>query len=359
MERLTSQLEKYVADKEIAGASLLVRKNGEKVFETYSGYANLETQEPVTESSIFRLASMTKPIAAIAAMILKERGRLCLGDSIAKYLPDYEDKRGVTVLDLLNHSSGLGHGPSSQEYVEKCFDPTDKLAERVHKWAGMPRDFEPGTGTGYSGIVGFDILGRIIEVASGSDLQTFFRENIFEPLGLRDTTYSLTSAQAERVVRLYEADNGELRDVTESESMWPTVNAMLNGYYSAGAGLLGTLSDYDKIVQLLAGEGRYQDLRLLREETVHRMCTESSNHKKEFFPGSVWGLGMVVYRAPELMGLPFSSGAFGWSGAYGTHFFIDVRKNIQAILMVNRSNIGGAGSYVSRQIEKLIYEIYG
>lgn len=354
-EPLTELLEKYVKDAEIAGASLLVRKNGDIAYEAHHGFANLETRSPVTEHSIFRLASMTKPVAAIAAMMLGEQGRLSLDDSIADFLPEYEGKSAVKILHLLNHSSGLAQEPGGLEEAVKRIDPQDKLADRVRRWADIALDFPPGTGTGYSPLVAFDILGRIIEIVSDCDLQTYFRQRIFEPLGIRDMAFTLTPVQMTRLVRLYEADGGALRDVSDTDPLWPMVNAMTNGYFSAAGGLYGTLRDYDKIVRLLAGNGTFGGVRLLREESVRRMRTVSTRHGKEPAPGLGWGLGMAVHQAPDRFGVPLSVGTYGWSGAYGTHFFIDERKNIQAVLMLNRSNIGGFDSYISREVEKRIY----
>lgn len=357
--KITARLDKYLQTGEMAGASLLIRQNGQKVYQHICGYANLETGERLAEQHIFRLASMTKPVTGIAAMQLVEQGKLGLDDSVAEYLPGFEAKKAVKIVDLLNHSSGLGQDQAGNDYVAKTLDPKDNLAERVNKWAGMPFDFEPGSATGYSGLVGFDMLGRIIEIVSGQEVPAYFRQHIFEPLGMRDTTFVLTPEQAARTVRLYEAEKGKINDVTATDPTWKMISAMENNYFSASGGLLGTLPDYDKILQMLAGGGKYGTTRLLKEETVRQMRTESARHKKEVAPGVVWGLSMVVYGAPEQTGLPMTAGTFGWSGAFGTHFFIDGQKKIEALLMLNLSNIGGAASYISREVERLVYEVYG
>jgi CubicO group peptidase (beta-lactamase class C family) len=350
-------MEQYVENKEIAGAALLIRRAGEIIVQACFGYADLAKQEPVTERSVFRLASMTKPIAAAAIMLLADQGRLHLDDALAEFLPDFADKPGVTVRHLLNHSSGLAQDPEGIERANGYMDPADRLADRVRKWAKLPLDFEPGTRTGYSPLVGFDLLGRIVEVVSGEELQTFFQKRLFEPLGIRDLTYLLTPEQQSRLVRLYEAGEGTLTDVTDTEPLWSAVDAMKNGYFSGGAGLYGTLEDYDKFVQMLAGDGLFQGVRLLKPETVRLMRTPSS--ELLLSPGLSWGLGMIVYLDPAQNGLPMSAGSYGWSGAFGTHFFIDVAKQLHVTLMINRSNIGGAGSYISREVEKLTYEIFG
>lgn len=390
-------LNQYVNNNEIAGASLIVRKDGEIVCQTDCGYADIENKVPVTDQTMFRLASMTKPVISVAAMILVEQRKLSLTDNISDYLPSYKNmmvpdkvigfeelyqadpenpfgpkaaaavlkdinfipaKNQITILDLLNHSSGMGQGAVSMGPAMSIMLPGDTLAERVEKFAGIALDFEPGTMTGYSAAVAYEVLGRIIEIVSGLDLNTFLYTYLFKPLGITDMSYSLTEEQIKRIPRIYESTEGKLIDVTDTEAGWKTVNPLVNGYYSGSAGLLGSLEEYDKFAQMLYHNGELNGVRILKEETVKQMVTESSNHHKPFFAGTVWGLGMVVFGDLSETNRYVGKGSFGWSGAYGTHFYVDPINKLTTVLMLNRSNMGGADSYISKRLEEVIYQEY-
>lgn len=393
-KRITELLEQYIENSEIAGAALIVRKKGNIVCRATCGYADVEKELPVTEQTIFRLASMTKPIIAIATMILVEQGKISLDDLISNYIPAFKnvkvankligfemlyeadpnnplmhktlDKmlkdmdfvpadKEITIIDILNHSSGIGQGVVSMGPLQACIDPNDALTKRVEKIADVPCDFQPGTMTGYSAMAAFEVLGRIIEIASGVDLNTFLQENIFKPLEIRDISYVMSDEQKKRIAKLYESKDGILSDVTESDELWKVVNPLRNGYFSGSAGLFGTLEDYDKIAQMLYNKGELNGVRILQEDTVLKMSKESADHHKMLFPGAVWGLGMVVMEDVKNINRFVGKGTYGWSGAYGTHFYIDPLNKIQTVLMINRSNIGGADSYVSKKLEEVVY----
>lgn len=310
--------------------------------------------------TILRLASMTKPMVAIAVMQLAEKKRLSLDDPIGKYLPEFrrmkaaaqtlgfddyyeadpnnpampkakpellegiglEDAiREVTIRDLLTHSSGMGQGPFSMTRYDQMTKPGQSLEERVHLISTLPLDFQPGTMTGYSANVAFDVLGRLVELLSGENLAAYTTHHICAPLGCGDLSFALNEAQKQRMARLYESSSSGLKDVTDEEASWQLVSPLNTGYYSGSAGMLGTVADYDRVVQMLSGGGILNGCRILKEETVHSMCEEGAAQHLEMFPGMRWGRGMVVFEAPEKAGRSVGKNTFGWSGAYGTHFF--------------------------------------
>ncbi|MBB6637182.1 serine hydrolase domain-containing protein [Cohnella thailandensis] len=385
-DRIDEQMLEYLANNDIAGASLLVRNDTGVLYRNKWGYANLEAAAPVEYDTIFRLASLTKPITAAAVLILVDQGKIGLDDEIVNFIPEFNDlmvcrtefdlaslndlakvdlenikleraKRNVTIRDLLSHSSGLGMGVAGHLLAMKLSEPGDTLETRFRKFQALPADFEPGESTGYSAVVGFDALGRAIEVASGMSLERFLRENLFEPLEMNDTAFHINDHQQKRLAVLYKSENGDIFKAPDSED----IDAMVIGgprYYSGAGGLYSTLSDYDRFAQMLLHEGEYKERRILKAETVRRIHREGAYKHLDFAPGMVWGLGMIVRKEPELAHSSLTKGSYGWSGAFGTHFFVDPVKKVSVVLMLNRSNIGGAGSYVSKRIEELVAAAY-
>lgn len=352
-----------IEQKRIAGASVLIRKNGRIVCDSYYGYANIEKEKSLSCDSIFRLASMTKPIMAIAIMKLQEEGKLDIHDKISHYLPEFSKKkiagREITILDILNHSSGLGQTPYSTDLYENKVRPENTLPDRVRLISELPLDFQPGEQTGYSPSVAYEVLGRIIEISSNRNLQDFIQTNVCEPLGCKDLSFRLTQEQNHRLVQLYEYRNGGLKNVSDTEPFWKLISSSSSDYCSGSAGLLGTIHSYDRIVQMLAKDGiTPEGTQYLTKESVRLLSSESAEKHMEMNPGVVLGLGMAIFQTPEKAGRKLGKGTFGWSGAYGTHFFIDKERKLTVILGVNLSNIGGADSFLSRELENVIAEEY-
>lgn len=383
-DRIDIQMQGYIAAREIAGAALIVRGERGVVYQNCWGYADIEAGRPVREDTIFRLASLTKPIIAAAVMILVEQGKLQLDDELGKYIPElaapmvcktqfnleslddlasldlgsleFEPaRRPVTIRDLLSHSSGIGMGVAGMAAAMRLCDPSDTLESRFQKFRALPADFHPGEATGYSGLVGFDALGRVIEVISGMALDQFLDEHLFQLLGMTDTIFHLDDSRKERLAVLYKSENGELSIAPPQEDIQSM--AMIGPQYHSGAGgLYSTLLDTDRFARMLLHEGESGGRRILQAETVRLMRRPGAYKHMEFAPGMVWGLGMIIRMDPKRAGSSLSKGSYGWSGAYGTHLFVDPVKKLSAVLMVNRSNIGGAASHVSKKVEDLIYQ---
>ena len=353
------EMEKYLHSNEMAGAALIVSKFTDEVYRNKWGYADIEGKTPTQYDTIYRLASMTKPITAVAIMQLIEQGKLKLEDPISKFLNEYEkpEVSALTVRDLLSHSSGMGMGPVGLEFANKSIDKNDNLEIRVRKWSKMPLDFQPGTETGYSPLVGFDILGRLTEVISGMDYQEYLRSKIFQPMGIKDITFQLSEEQHTRAAKLYSSENNKHVLIPEGDSLWQEVNPGFAGYFSGAAGLSGSVEDYHKFTSMLANNGEWKGVRILAPETVYTMQKRGAANILDSSPGSYWGLGMRVFKQPELDNLKVAPGTYGWSGAYGTHMFIHPASGLSATFVMNRTNIGGAGSPIARKVEELVFGI--
>lgn len=357
MERdIQITMEELVASNEMAGAALIVRRNGQEIYRGKWGFADIENQVPVEYDTMYRLASMSKPITAAAVMQLWEKGKLHLDDAIGNYLESYEDRKSgsVTIRDLLSHSSGLGMEPEGVAFAESLMDPKDRLKNRVDRWSTLPLDFEPGTATGYSAIVGFDILGRIVEIISGQDYESYLKEYLLGPLGIKDVTFTLTEDQQRRMAKLYNTENGQ-HIFLETDSLGEQINPMKAGYFSGAAGMSGSVEGYDVFTSMLANEGEWNGVRVLEKETVRRMHQRGAKTELLMGPGLYWGLGMEIFADPKAIGIAVAPGTYGWSGAYGTHMFIHPDSGISATFVMNRGNIGGAGSPIARKVEELVF----
>lgn len=387
---IENRMRGYLEEHRFAGAAVLVRKEGKEEFHACLGKSDIEKNLPVSKKTIFCLASMTKPVIATAAMILADQGKWKIDDPVEKYIPAFKNQkaankmvgftdiyeadpknpmmpkyhpekledirlvplvRPVTIRDILRHCSGMGQGPFSSQIYQQKSAKGQTLEERVNIIGEIPLDFQPGTFAGYSAVVAFDVLGRLIEIVSEEDLDTFIRKYICEPLAIQDMGYRLTKEQLERTARIYESNDEGLTDVTETDELWEMVNPLPGGFFSGSAGMFGSLEAYDRFAQMLANRGELDGVRVLKPETVMRMSQSSTEYCLEMSTGIAWGLGMIVHVDPERSGRKVSRGTFGWSGAYGTHFFIDPLRKISAVMMMSVSNIGGADSDIARQFE--------
>lgn len=397
MEKITELMNGYIENQEIAGAAVRVYKNDEIVYSRCFGYADAERQEKVTEHTIFRLASMTKPITAMAVMKLTEAGKLCLEDPLSKFIPEFKEmqaaeqpvdpskyysadpdspvgpiamqheiesmtfvsaKREVTIYDCLSHSSGMGMGAISTGMLMEQLKPGMTLKERIKLYAATPLDFQPGEGTGYSAFVTFDTLAYIVELVSGMDFSAYLNQEILKPLGIADITFRTTEEQRTRMSGIFLPKEGTFTDVSGTDPLCTMMLPEFSGYCSGGAGLSGTLDAYGKIARMYVNGGICDGVRILKEETVAKMAGKDVPHASRFIPEAFWGLGLAVFDRPKAAGRGLEPGSFGWSGAFGTHFYADPKNRIAVVLMINSANLGGADSYISKALEKAVYASY-
>ena len=347
-----------VEEKYVAGAACAVAVDGRMAYQAIQGFADIEAGRRMTRDTTFRLASMTKPITGVAAMILAERGLIGLDEPVSRYLPELGQWRAaggealirpVTIRDLLTHSSGLGQETASCAEAEARL-PEDmiSLENVVRMYAGVPLDFQPGTKTGYSAMAGMNVLARVVEVVSGMRFSSFIATEIFNPLGMGDTTYEPNNHQWNRVAEVYEPNTLEKRPIGRAGH-----EGFRRPYDCGSAALVGTLPDYLRFALMLANGGELNGARILKAETVKAMATpQLPDDLPGLGEGVNWGLSMRV-TTRQTAAQPLPAGCFGWSGAYGTHFWIDPGHSACVVLMA-AGNVGGASSPLSREVEAAV-----
>jgi CubicO group peptidase (beta-lactamase class C family) len=359
LRRITAMIDRRIEAKDISGAVTLVARRGKIAHFEAQGLMDLETNKPMTKDSIFRIASMTKPVVGTAVLMMMEEGKVRLTDPVSKFIPEFKDlkvavaqpnegrgaapaprfytvpaEREITVRDLLTHVSGLVSGTISTAEAGKLNrKPTETLADYIPRLASVPLEFQPGSRWSYSPSAGFDTLLRIVEIASGTPADQFLRQRIFEPLGMKDTTFNPTAAQAPRIATMYQKNANGLQKSANQNGLSSTV------YFSGGGGLSSTAEDYFKFAQMLVNGGQLNGKRLLSPRSVELM---GSPYASDTLPGrqrgEAWGLSVRVITDAVARNVLLSNGSFGWQGAFGTHFWVDPKEKIVGLLMVQTSN---------------------
>jgi CubicO group peptidase (beta-lactamase class C family) len=351
LERVRRQMKADVESGRIPGAVLLIARNGKIASLDALGYQERRSQTPMKADSIFRIASMSKPITSVAIMILAEEGKLDIGAPVAQYLPEFKEvkvgvdnaapKRPMTVQDLLRHTSGLtygifGNSPVDQLYKKSNMFASKSLAEMVAAIARLPLAHQPGEAWEYS--VSTDVLGRIVEVVSGMELDQFVAARITGPLRMTDTGFYLNASQAARLAR---ADSATMLSGTD-----PTAKPAV---FSGGGGMLSTAGDYARFCQMMLNGGELDGVRILSPKTVALMTSDQLPPAAErhtavatlldsFGPtpemGTSFGLGFAVRTDPGRNPVPGSVGDFSWAGITGTYFWVDPKEKLVTVLMI-------------------------
>lgn len=356
-----------VASGRVGGAAVIVRQDGEVVYKNCFGHKTPGTDDTLTENATFRLASMTKPITAAAVLIQIDRGLISLDDPVEKFIPEYADmsiggfdsegkivefgkaKEKVRVIHLLTHSSGIGTmDVGTVQYAIMPAEQRKTLKGVVDYHANMYLAFEPMSAQFYSAVVGFDVLARLVEITSGKPFDEFLKKEIFKPLGMCDTTFAPTEEQWERMIVMHDFSDGEPKIGSFTEGCVFAENATT--YFCGGAGLMSTLDDYSRFAEMLLNKGKAPDGRQLISE---RLITEmgTPHLPRDIMPDpQVWGLGVRVITDESYKLLPV--GCYGWSGAYGTHFWVDPENRITAVYMKNSNYDGGSGAITAAHFEE-------
>jgi len=365
LQRIHEMVMRRVEAHDISGAVTIVARRGRVVHFEAHGLMDLEAKKPMTKEALFRLASSSKPITAAAVLILMEEGKLKLTDAVARYIPEFKNSKvaveavrgavpmsdsapgageryftipanhDITIIDLLTHTSGLASGgitaPDFQK-LQQSRKPTDTLADFIPRLGSLPIDFQPGSQWRYSGTAGFDTLGRIVEIVSGSTFDQFLRERLFEPLGMNDTFFNIPEKDAARVATIY-------RKTANGLEKGATLAIGSRAYFSGAGGLTSTAEDYLKFAQMLSNGGQLNGKRILSPWTVETML---SNNVGDLFNGQIgrppkgvgFGLGgEVVVNAVEAR-LRKPNGSYGWDGAYGTYWWVNRKEQMVAVLFV-------------------------
>ena len=349
----------------VFGSAYFVYQEGNLSFKKCYGKLSVNSEQPVTDSTIFRLASMTKPITAVAALILAERGLIDLDGAVSKYLPEFGNiniiddtdtnlgipKNAPTVRNILSHCSGIG---SSDKKFEKITDKDKKSIDSYVRFlynSGL--DFEPETMQRYSGTGAFDVLTKIIEKVSQTDFLSFLKKEIFEPCNMPNTTFVPTSQQKTELIAMHCKDGGKNQVYPMKADC--VFEDFPQTHYLGGAGLVSTLHDYGEFAKMLLNKGKLNKKQLICEKTFEPLCQPQVN--KAIMPGTErWGLGVRIITDPAYPYLPV--GAFGWSGAYGSHFWIDPTNKIAAVFMKTSKFDGGAGNESAQNFEKAVYSSF-
>ena len=372
--RLVDALQADVDRQRLPGAVVLIARHGKLALFESLGALDPATGVPMRRDAIFRIYSMTKPVVSVAAMMLMEQGRLLLSDPVAKYLPEYANQKvarqveGVvhlqevrqlaTVQDLLRHTAGLTYefmGSSSvqRQYAQSRIGSRERSnAEFSRQLAALPLMFEPGTAWEYGRST--DVLGRLVEVVSGTTLGTYLRENIFVPLGMEETWFSVPQQHQYRIAEPFARDpDGAMQmrlvDLREDPVM-----------ESGGGGLASTALDYARFLQFMLNRGELDGVRLLGSRTVAYMTSDhlgsipvNSGASRELLPlGYGFGLGFAVRKETGLATEPGSVGAYYWGGMAGTTFFVDPAEDLFACLMLQAPN---QREYYRRLFRNLVY----
>ncbi len=366
LQRISTVLQRYVVEKKLAGIVATVARRGQTVYLEKFGWADVEAGVEMQFDTIFRIASMTKPITSIAAMMLYEEGWFDLNTFVYEFIPAFKDlkvfvkrtetgydvaslERPITFRHLFTHTAGFSYGFDPQDPIDALYHqegasllnfyaPGARLGNKdlIERLARLPLAFQPGTQWRYS--LSIDILGYLVELISGKPLDVFLRERLFEPLGMTDTDFYVPAARLSRLARVYITPQ-EGAGLASVDLPVPTEPP---AFLSGGGGLFSTIGDYGRFAQMLVNGGELNGVRLLSPHTVALM--EMNQAPAEAMPyeqrpgilknsGYGYGLGMRVLTDVAASGRAGSVGEFGWDGAFATYFWIDRTQAIYGLLM--------------------------
>ena len=372
LERLDAVLKSYVDSGQVAGQVAMVLRKGRVVYSTANGWQNKEADIPMSEESIFRIASQTKALVSTGIMILHERGQLDISHPLSRYIPEWENmqvavsetngsyrleeaRRPITIRHLLTHTGGVsyGSGPAREQWEEAGFqgwyfaNKNEPILNSIKQMAALPLDQHPGEQYIYG--YNTDILGAVIEVASGKDLNTFLREELFEPLEMNDTHFYLPQEKAERLAVVYEATpRGGVQAISATDGM-QSQGLYLEGSgpnrsFSGGAGLLSTANDYARFLQMTLNGGELDGERILSRKTIELMTTDHLGDIP-FRDGQGFGLGFFVVTDLGERGVLGSEGEYGWGGAYHTTYWVDPEEELVVVYLTQLIPAQGVDDY--------------
>jgi CubicO group peptidase (beta-lactamase class C family) len=354
---VTAGQQAFVERGELAGAVTLVAQGGEVRHLGAVGYRDLAARTPLRTDDLFWIASMTKPLAAVCVLLLQDEGRLRVDDPVEQHLPEFRGQRlvleqagdrlvlgkparPITLRDLLTHTAGLGDAPAPR--------PDASLAELVAAYAHEPLQFPPGSRWSYSN-PGINTLGRIVEVVSGQPFAEFLDRRLLRPLGMKDTTFWPTPAQAKRLAKSYKRDaDGRLKEVPVF-FVAGGLGDRTRTPFPAG-GLFSTAADMVRPYQMLLARGVWKGRRLLSEAAVAELTrTQSGDLRTGFVDGMSWGYGFQVVKQPQGVTGMLSPGTFGHGGAYGTQSWGDPGRDAVFILMIQAAGLPNGDASPMRQ----------
>jgi CubicO group peptidase (beta-lactamase class C family) len=386
LARIAPHFDKYVQDRKLAGWLATISRGGQLAWTASGGHRDRERGLEVTDDTLWRIYSMTKPITAVAAMMLYEEGLFDLNDEVGTWIDSFRDTRvwsggtpmspetvpamePVRVHHLLMHTSGLTYGfqyshPVDAIYRKKGYDFAFKkgasLQEAVDDWATSPLQFQPGSRWNYS--VGLDVLGLLIEIWSGKPLDVFMKERIFDPLGMSDTEWWCPPEKADRLAMLYVPVNGEAFPYQE----WNDAALHPPGLLGGGGGLLSTAYDYDRFMSMLLRGGELDGVRILSSRTVDLMTENhlpgdvdleafaSDSFSESSYAGIGFGFAMSVVTDRRKNKSLVSEGTFAWGGAASTAMWVDP---VEDLTVGFYTQLLPSSTYpIRRDLQRLVYQ---
>ena len=368
LAEVRKRMQVFVDNKQVAGLVYVVGTSKGIIAHEAMGRRDIAAEQPMEKDSLFRIASMTKPLTAVGIMILQDEGKLSVEDAVEQHLPEFKGqmlvaekegdrvvltkpKRPVTIRDLLTHTSGLANFPPGLSDIYSKRNHT--LAEMTLAISQLPLQFEPGSKWAYCNS-GIDTLGRIIEVKSGQSYEDFMAERVFKPLGMKDTTFYPTSEQMERSATLYGLKDGQLVDagfqlLGETKEAKHPIPA--GGLYSTGA-------DLATAYKMMLSGGKFGATRIISEKSVKEMTSlQTGDIVCGFTPGMGFGFGWAYTKEPQGVHEMMSKGTYGHGGAFGTQGWIDPQRDLFLVLLFQRTGLpNGDASEMRRELQSAVVE---
>ena len=376
---LDAQLRQLVEGRSTPGIVALILQDGRPAYSRAFGVREPGGQAPIGADDLFRYASMTKPVTSVAALILIEEGKIGLDDPVSKHLPEFASlkvrqpdgalaaaARPPTVRELLTHTAGFSYNFMNRPGIVEAYrearvtdglsDPEVTTEEAMRRLAAAPLAFQPGAEWHYS--LATDVLGAVVEKATGRPLGSFVAERIARPLGLDSWVFRATPGMRERFVPVTRPAQPTLAlgagfvpvtaaervpfPATRGEALLDPARAFsATAYHSGGAGMSGTIGDYARFCQMLLNNGELDGARILRPESVRQLTTNLTGDMATLRgPGWGFGLGMAVVTDPAAAKTRLPAGSYGWGGIYGTQFWVDPRNRVVGVVMTQTSIIG-------------------
>jgi len=379
LQRLTDVLNGYVTDGKLSGVVALVARHGKVAYLKAVGYRDVESRSPMTDDVIFRIASQSKAPISVGIMILQEEGKLLISDPVGKYIPQFDSttvavpkegggyevvraKRKITIRDLLTHTAGIGYGsgPAADKWKEAGIqgwyfaNRDEPIAATVERMAALPMDAQPGEKFVYG--YNTDILGVVIERASGKPLDVFMSEKVFKPLGMNDTHFYLPKDKAPRLATVYSASNSGPVTRAPDPGTMSGQGMYVDGprkSFSGGAGILSTARDYAAFLQMMLNKGMHNGKRILSRKSVELMTVD---HLRTipYGDGAGFGLGFEVTDDVGARGRMGSYGEFGWGGAYHSTYWVDPKEDLVVVYFTQLIPAGSIDDH--GKLRALIYQ---
>jgi len=358
--RVDEVIDRAVEEERVVGAVILVARRGEVLYSRAAGLADREAKKPMTADVIFRLASVTKPVVATAALALVEAGAISLADPVTRFIPEFRPKLAdggepvITIRQLLTHTAGLDYGfrqatggPYHRAGISDGLDqPGLSMAENLRRIASVPLSYKPGTNWRYS--VAMDVLGEALARATGATLPDLVDRLVVQPLGMRDTAFGVRDRA--RLVTPYADGPGKAVAMGEHHlvpfgdgaiSFTPGRTFDAASFASGGTGMNGTAGDVMKLLEALRSGGGM----VIRPETATAMRTDAIGGLETTMPGWGWGLGFGVLRDPVAANTPQIVGTWRWGGVYGHSWFVDPTLDLTVVALTNTAIAGMMGAF--------------